>query len=135
MGPETAEHINIVNWFHYQFPELADDFHHFANERRTSLANGRLLKRMGVKKGVADFFLALPLNEKSGLWIELKVNKNKATNEQVQFLLRKAERGYEAKVVWGFEQAKNVILDYLNDYIPIRSEKAPKNLFNGKPIC
>lgn len=135
MGPETAEHINVVNWFHYQFPELAEDFHHFANERRCSVAQGRLLKRMGVKRGVADFFLALPLNEKAGLWIELKVNKNKATTEQVNFLTRKHERGYEAKVVWGFDQTREVILDYLKEYIPLRSQKIPENLYHGKPIC
>ncbi len=63
---ECIHHINTVNWFKYHYPELEEDFHHFANERKCSPMQGNLLKRMGVKKGVSDFFLALPLNGKAG---------------------------------------------------------------------
>jgi VRR-NUC domain len=111
---EQVDHINVVNWFHYKFPELAEDFHHFANERKCSYKEGRTLKRMGVKRGVADFFLALPISGKSGLWIELKVGKGKLSPEQVKFLQRKIARGYEAIAVWGEEAAKEVILAYLD---------------------
>jgi len=110
---EQIDHINLVNWFHHDFPELADDFHHFANERKCSYEEGRILKRMGVKRGVADFFLALPVSGKSGLWIELKVGKGKLSPEQRKFLLRKLARGYEAVAVWGEDAAKEVILAYL----------------------
>jgi hypothetical protein len=135
LQPEQIDHINIVNWFHHTFPELADDFHHFANERKCSIAQGQLLKRMGVKKGVADFFLAFPVQYKAGLWLELKVGKNKLTKEQEAFLLRKSERGYEAKVVWGFDKAKEVIMHYLVGYISVRAQNIPKNLYYYKPIC
>ncbi len=131
LNPEQIDHINIVNWFNYQFPELSDDFHHFANERRCSIQQGRTLKRMGVKKGVADFFLAFPQNGKSGLWIELKVGKNKPTNEQVDFLARKFSRGYASVVAWGFDGAKEIILSYLSDYMSSRYENIPKNLHNS----
>ena len=47
MQPEKVEHINLVNWFTFHFPELEDDFHHFANERRCSVQEGRMLKRYG----------------------------------------------------------------------------------------
>ena len=135
LQPEQIDHINVVNWFNYQFPELSDDFHHFANERRCSVQIGRTLKRMGVKKGVSDFFLALPLNGKAGFWIELKVGKNNPTKEQMEFLARKSARGYEALVVWGFEATKEMLLAYLKDYIAIRDKKEPKNLYNSNPIC
>lgn len=114
LNPEQIDHINLVNWFHHQFPELAEDFHHFANERRCSIQQGRLLKRMGVKKGVADFFLALPINGKAGLWIELKVGKNKLSKEQKEFLARKVSRGYEAFCAHGLDDAKVLIMTYLN---------------------
>ena len=120
LQPEQIDHINLVNWFNYQFKELSDDFHHFASERRCSIQEGRTLKRMGVKRGVADFFLAFPINGKSGLWIELKVGKNKPTQEQIDFLNRKSMRGYEALIVWGFEAAKEMILVYLRDYIKLK---------------
>jgi hypothetical protein len=122
LRPEEIDHINLVNWFHHEFPELADDFHHFANERMCSVQQGRLLKRMGVKKGVADFFLAVPMNGSHGLWLELKVNKNRPSKEQKEFLARKLLRGYEAYCVWGFESAKEFILGYLKGIINAKSK-------------
>ncbi len=113
---EQAEHINIVNWFNYQYPKLSEDLHHFANERRCSIQEGRTLKRMGVKKGVADFFLAIPINGKGGLWLELKVGKNKPTKEQMEFAKRKLMRNYEFAFVWGFEAAREIIKAYLGSY-------------------
>lgn len=122
MKPEQAEHINIVNWFNFHFPELIDDFHHFANERRCSVQEGRTLKRMGVKRGVPDFFLAIPLNGKAGLWLELKVGKNQPTKEQIAFAERKKLRDYEFAFVWGAEAAKDMICIYLKDLISNRSK-------------
>lgn len=116
MPSEKIDHINTVNWFNYHFPELSDDFHHFANERRCSVQEGRTLKRMGVKKGVADFFLALPQNGFAGLWIELKVGKNKPSKEQIAFGERKISRGYQFAFVWGTEAAREMIKAYLKDY-------------------
>lgn len=127
LKPEQIDHINLINWFNHNFPELEADFHHFANERQCSIQQGRILKRMGVKKGVADFFLALPQNGKSGLWIELKVNNNKPSPEQVKFVNRKSERNYIAVFAWGFEAAKQIILCYLFDYMAIRDDNAQKN--------
>ncbi len=117
MKLEDIDHINSINWFHHNFPELADDLHHFANERKCSQSEGRLLKRKGVKKGVYDFFLAIPMNEFHGLWIELKVGKGKLSDEQIAFGERKNKRGYLAVAVWGYEALKAVILNYLKDYI------------------
>ena len=119
LTPEQIDHINIVNWFHHEFPELADDFHHFANERKCTVQQGRTLKRMGVKRGVLDFFLAIPIENEdgvwwAGLWLELKVGKGKLLPEQSVFIHRKLQRGYEAVVVWGEDAAKAVILTYLN---------------------
>lgn len=117
LKPEEIAHINVVNWFHYYYPELADDFHHFANERKCTVQQGRTLKRMGVKKGVADFFLAIPLKGKAGLWLELKIGKNKPTKEQEAFAQRKIMRHYEFAFVWGEDAAKEMIKNYLTPLI------------------
>lgn len=135
LGAEQAEHINIVNWFHYQFPSLIEDLHHFANERACSIQQGRLLKRMGVRAGVSDFFLAIPSNGYHGLWIELKVGKGKLSPAQIQFIERKISKGYMAVAVWGFDAAIEVIKSYLTESKPNCIQEIPKNLFNGRPIC
>lgn len=120
LRPEEIDHINLINWFNHEFPELQNDLHHFANERKCTVMEGRKLKRMGVKKGVSDFFLAFPQNGSSGLWIELKVGKGKLSAEQSQFILQKDSRGYTAVAAWGFEAAKLIILSYLHDYLENR---------------
>lgn len=135
LKPEQIVHINLVNWFHYQYSEFAEDFHHFANERQCSIQQGKLLKRMGVKRGVADFFLALPfigsleesLIAKAGLWVELKVGTNKPTKEQIAFAHQKIQRGYEFAFVWGLEEAKVTFVNYVNNYRASSSINAPKN--------
>ena len=135
LKPEQIDHINVVNWFNEKYPHLEDDFHHFANERKCTFNEGRTLKRMGVKKGVLDFHLALPMGEFHGLWLELKVGKGKLSPEQAEFIRRKQSRGYVAKVAWGHEAAKEMIVSYLNEYQNNRPKMTPQNLFIGKPIC
>jgi hypothetical protein len=110
---EEIHHINIVNWFHKDYPEMHDDFHHFANQRKCSIQEGSKLKLMGVKRGVSDFFLAIPKNGYAGLWIELKVEKGRLSKEQIAFIERKNQRGYLATAVWGKEAAKEAIIEYL----------------------
>jgi hypothetical protein len=111
---ERDVHIAIVSWFNLQYPKLKDDFHHFANERKCSIVYGALLKRMGVKAGVSDFHLAIASGGFHGLWMELKVEKGKLSLDQSKFLERKRARGYCGVAVWGFEEATETIVRYLN---------------------
>lgn len=127
LKPEQIAHINVLNWFRHDFPELKEDFHHFANERECSQAQGATLKRMGVMAGVADFHLAYPVDRFHGLWLELKVGKNKLTGPQERFLKQKRLRGYVAEEARGFEEAQELILNYLRDYIITRTDIIRKN--------
>ena len=113
LKPEQIAQINIVAWFKHNYPEYAEDISHTANERKCSLVEGKILKRMGVTAGHADLFLAVPANGKCGLYIELKVGDGKLSKEQKAFLARKIMRGYEAVAVWGADAAKEVIKTYL----------------------
>lgn len=115
---EEIDHINTVNWFNETYPHLAEDFHHFANERKCTVMEGRKLKRMGVRKGVLDFHLAVPMSYFHGLWLELKVGKGTLSSEQVAFIRRKQSRGYAATAVWGHEAAKEFIDGYLKNCMP-----------------
>ena len=102
-----------MNWVSYNLPDVFEDTHHFANQRSCSIQEGRKLKRMGVKRGVSDIFVAIPKNGKSGLWLELKVGSGKPSKEQIDFLARKQERGYVCRVAWGYSDAIDILLDYL----------------------
>lgn len=113
MKNEEIDQINFMNWVSYNLPDVFEDTHHFANQRSCSIQEGRKLKRMGVKRGVSDIFVAIPKNGKSGLWLELKVGSGKPSKEQIDFLARKQERGYVCRVAWGYSDAIDILLDYL----------------------
>jgi hypothetical protein len=113
MNQEDIVQINVVNWFKHNFPHYKKDIHHFANQRRCSQQQGRLLKRMGVTKGVSDLHLALPKDDYAGMWLELKADNGKPTKEQLEFIEHKNNRGYYATWVTGENNAKREILNYL----------------------
>ena len=66
---------------------------------------GAILKRMGVKPGVSDIFFPRSNHQFKGLWLELKVGKNKATEAQVKFIDEMIAEGYSGLVAYGFDEA------------------------------
>jgi len=77
-------------------------------------------KAEGVKAGVADMFLPVPMPKAifdppsyHGLYIELKVGKNKPDAKQLEFIEDMRAAGYRAEWVIGWEAARLLILDYL----------------------
>ena len=113
MKPEEIDQIKVMEWIQVKYPEIYPLTVHVANERRCSLARGFKLKRMGVKAGFPDIFIAYPVHPYHGLFIELKVGKNKATETQKDMLEQLSAQGYMCALVWGHEAAEKVIESYL----------------------
>lgn len=112
---EHEDHLALVEWANYHII-CRRYLIHIENERQCTPAQGVMRKRKGVKKGVSDFFLAYPTGKHSGLWIELKrVKGGIVSPEQLDWLARMADVGYKAVVAHGFEEARQVIEDYLNE--------------------
>ena len=92
---EHTEQVTLMNWcklMERSYPQLALIFS-IPNGGKRHIGTARKLKAEGVKSGVPDIFLSVAKNGKHGLYIELK--------------------GYEAKVCYGFGEAKKVICDYM----------------------
>lgn len=108
---EDEEQEAIFRWASY-IPEL---------ETMYAVPNGQYrpkniavkLKRQGVKSGVSDICLPLPKGKYHGLYLELKVGKNKPTENQKEFLKKVISVGYCGVVCYGFEDAADVITSYL----------------------
>lgn len=113
LGPETREQIALFDWIRLR-PDIEPYAWHVANERRTSISSGRLLKRMGVKPGVSDVMVAIPSGGYHGLFLELKAGKGKPTEAQKNFLANVTLQGYLGICVTGFEAAKAAIESYLS---------------------
>lgn len=84
------------------------------NGVRLSIGQAMKAKRAGMKKGYPDIFLPVARGKYHGLFIELKIKGGYPTKEQKWWIDKLNKEGYKACVCYGFEEAKNVILNYLN---------------------
>ena len=81
------------------------------------------LKKQGVKAGVSDLHLALPMFGLPGLWIEMKQpNKSKADTspKQKAWLARMKLAGYVVVIAYGWDEAKAAIENYLYQRTQLR---------------
>jgi hypothetical protein len=80
-----------------------------------------LIKRMGHKAGLPDFFLACPSEQLEcgcmrypGLWLELKrLRGGKISPDQRRVMTELDQMGYAVAVAYGRQAAKIVLLAYL----------------------
>ncbi len=119
-----------VKWFRYQYPNVV--ILHPKNEgNRKSVvmkANGKSYspdgarnKKIGVLAGTPDLFVMKAKIEKleryttiwHGLWIELKVNNNKQTESQVEFMIAANIENYQYRVCRSFDEFQKTVNDYL----------------------
>jgi hypothetical protein len=109
---ETVEQCVFMDWVRLN-PNIERYTLHIANQRRANFAYGRLLKRMGVKAGVSDIFIAKPRGGLCGLWIEFKrVKGGKLSPEQLNWLNLMQDVGYGAHVACGCDEAIRIVKAY-----------------------
>jgi len=106
LKPEIIAQIQVAEYVK-QCTDLP--FIHIANERSTSPQAGVLLKRMGVYRGASDIFIPRANKTCHGLFIELKVGKNKPSSEQLDFINRMIEEGYGGFVAYSSNEAILII--------------------------
>ncbi|GLP95314.1 VRR-NUC domain-containing protein [Paraferrimonas sedimenticola] len=123
---EQQHQTSLVSWSKNQplgryFPEFGNTrlFDYLFAVPNGGFRNKREAARMkaeGVKAGVSDLFLSLPAHGLHGLYIEMKAPKphGKApTKLQRDWLTRMSTVNYATAVCYGWDEAKTVILAYL----------------------
>jgi VRR-NUC domain len=71
-------------------------------------------KRCGVQPGIPDLCIPIPSKSYHGLYIELKrISGGKLSDVQIEWLTFLRLKGYYADVAYGFEEAKKIIISYL----------------------
>lgn len=108
---EKETHLRVMEWVRLH-PSISPYVIHIPNESPRHPRYGALLKRMGMRKGVADLFIALPLNGYGGAWIELKTLKGKTTASQNCFLRDMKKAGYFVAVTRGIDETIETIKEY-----------------------
>lgn len=118
---EDQAQAAVFEWARWQkerYPALKS-MYHAANEGKRSRIAGANLKRQGMKPGVSDICLPYAAGGYNNLYIELKVGNNKASEAQLAFIDSINRIGGKALVVYGSENAIQVIMAYLEGNIDI----------------
>lgn len=112
---EAMEQETLFNWAAFvrgKYPEI-DLLYHIPNGGSRNKLEAANLKRQGVKAGVPDLCLPVPAGKFHGLYIELKAGKNKASQNQNNWITLLRYQGYAAEVCVGWREAAEVIEKYL----------------------
>jgi hypothetical protein len=115
---EAEEQCELIAWANQCaavgiHPELKW-LHAIPNGGRRDKAEAAHLKRQGVKPGVPDLCLPVPRGRYHGLYIEMKVGKNKPTENQVEWLSALDGMGYAVAVCYSVSEGRDTIEEYLS---------------------
>ncbi|CQI92233.1 VRR-NUC domain-containing protein [Yersinia frederiksenii] len=114
---ETEEQTALIEWADKTVIDgicIGDYLIHIPNEGKRGPKAAKDAKRLGLRKGVPDLFLALPRGGYAGLWIEMKAQGGQSTIEQFCWLRKLDNVGYVATTCFSFSQAKDTVVKYLN---------------------
>lgn len=76
---------------------------------------GSRMRSEGVRRGIPDIFLPRPCRGKCGLYIELKKKGGRQGPEQALFAGYAIEQGFAFGLCFGFWEAIDMIMRYVND--------------------
>jgi hypothetical protein len=106
--------VACVRWFDAQYSDISRLLFAIPNGGKRNKITAVKLKAEGVRAGVADLFLAVTNEQYAGLFIEMKVGKNKRTPAQAEFKEMVRMRGYACVVCYSLDEFINAINHYLS---------------------
>lgn len=81
---EQVALFNLLSLYESKYPVLKW-IHAIPNGGHRHMAVAKRMKAEGVRAGVWDIFVPVAVDDKSGLYIEMKFDDNKLTGNQQQF--------------------------------------------------
>lgn len=106
-------YFEVIDRYGTVYPSLSLIWHCPNGEHRT-LRTGKLLKAMGVKRGVPDVFVAFANKEYHGLFIEFKSLIGSQSSYQKEWQVKLVAQGYKYEVHRSWVTAWNATILYLN---------------------
>lgn len=122
---EDTEQMGVIDWANWnigRFPELKLLFH-IPNGGKRDVKEAARFKAMGVKAGIPDLCLPVPMNGFAGLYIEMKYGKNTTTEKQKEWISALKEQGYKVEVCHSGEDATKELETYLQGTRTILKER------------
>lgn len=114
---EHSEQVALMEWtalVRGRYPEL-DFLYAVPNGGFRQPATARKLKEEGVKPGVPDLCLPVARSGFHGFYLEMKAADGRLSDIQVRWLTALRSHGYAACVAYSFDQARQLLVDYLED--------------------
>lgn len=112
---EHGSQVAVFQWAKLQehkYPELKMLFA-IPNGFQGNSARGKWMRDEGLKRGVPDMMLAVPIHFFCGLLIEMKSPKGKLTLKQSEWQFNLRKYGYKVHVCYSQDEAINTIKEYL----------------------
>lgn len=113
---EAKEQEALIQRAQYH-PITRDLLYAIPNDGKRSVITGAAFKRRGLRPGMPDICLPYPSNGFHALYIELKTAKGKPTQAQLDCIANLNRVGNLAVIAYGWEQAWEIITDYLKTKI------------------
>lgn len=117
MTAEDTLQIQCVAWFRAQYSPFSMLLHHSPNGGKRNAIEAMKFKRMGTISGFADLFLMMPNKTFNGLFVELKVGKNKQTENQKAFEKEAVNQLYAYRVCYTFDEFVSIVKSYLKNQL------------------
>lgn len=116
---ESAHQAQVMEWSRWAYKTgkypMLNMLHCSLNGVKLSATQARIAKAQGMLSGVPDLFLPLPKNGHHGLYIEMKSEKGRLTENQQWFLSNAESLGYKAAVCYSAKEAIDAIEAYYSD--------------------
>ena len=96
-----------------QYPELKL-LHHIPNGGKRDSIEAKHLKIQGVKSGVPDLCLPVARKNYHGLYIEMKTETGRPSDNQKWWIEQLNGQRYKAVICHGWEEAKQCLINYLS---------------------
>lgn len=106
---ELAEQIAVVEYCDLRHIPIV----HIPNEGKRSVVMGAAMKRAGLRPGFPDLFVPRARGKYHGLFIEMKYDDGKLSEDQKKWIRTLREEGYAACACYGFDEAVRAIECYL----------------------
>ena len=108
---ESQEQRQLIQWCRTD-PRLQYMFH-IPNETTEGVRWVIRNRQLGVKSGVPDLMLPIPAGPYHGLFIEMKSKTGRASENQKRWIQALTDLGYKAVICKGWIEARDVIVEYL----------------------
>ena len=118
---ESAHQAQVVEWSRWAYKAnpsrypMLNMLHCSLNGVKLSGTQAKVAKGQGMLSGVPDLFLPVPKNGYHGLFIEMKSEKGRVTENQHWFLTNADSVGYKTVICYSAKEAISAIEAYYTE--------------------